>query len=64
MTNVAPRNIPALPLSDLFHHFIPQIPTKGVYGAEEKLVKPVQRLTRIKDPLFAVAFHFGEIPLN
>ncbi|PKD90266.1 hypothetical protein CWS33_09150 [Escherichia coli] len=35
--------IPTLP-----HNF----PLKGVYGAEEKLVKPVTRHTEVKNPMF------------
>ncbi|PDO84815.1 hypothetical protein BK797_13435 [Kosakonia sacchari] len=52
------------PQVTLLHHFIPQIPTEGVYGAEEKLVKPAQWLTRTKDPLFAANICVGEIVLS
>ncbi|APZ03911.1 hypothetical protein CYD30_05000 [Kosakonia cowanii] len=53
-----------LPPHDHFHHFIPQNPTEGVYGAEEKLVKPAQRPTRTKDPLFVMNISVGEIVLS
>jgi hypothetical protein len=42
--------MPASPLlATLTHKF----PHKGVYGAEEKLVKPASLPTELKNPLFA-----------
>jgi hypothetical protein len=53
--------MPVSPHHDPFHHFIPQISTGGVYGAEEKLVKPALTLSDLKASQHQTAIGTGEI---
>ncbi|WP_336145701.1 hypothetical protein, partial [Klebsiella pneumoniae] len=54
-------NMPASPLfATLPHKFPPQ----GVYGAEEKLVKPARIPTELKNPLFTADISPDEKIIN
>ncbi|APM33170.1 hypothetical protein CF038_15945 [Klebsiella michiganensis] len=41
-----------MPASPLFATLPHKFPQEGVYGAEEKLVKPARMPTELKNPLF------------
>ncbi|ASI57601.1 hypothetical protein B1209_22760 [Raoultella planticola] len=53
-----------MPASPLFATLTHKFPPEGVYGAEEKLVKPARIPTKLKNPLFAADIRPDEIIIN